>query len=126
MSCSSSSSSSSSSGSNHHAHHKNFVYVNPATASNYPRLAVAAYPTAEMTENNRHRFAPPSYEFHSSFDEAQTNRSTDLMIYLNLKETVNKIDFSDGFSQFIVQHYRDNPAKFYEQIRQFNYFREVC
>lgn len=46
------------------------------------------------------------------------------MIYLNLKETNNSLDFSQGFKNFIWNHYREESGNFIEQIRQFNYFRE--
>ena len=46
------------------------------------------------------------------------------MIYLNLKETYTKLDFGNGFREVIAAHYRENPANYSEQIRQFNYFRE--
>jgi hypothetical protein len=47
------------------------------------------------------------------------------MIYLALKETVNKLNAEVGFKQFIKQHYQDEPNNFTDQIKQFNYFREV-
>ena len=46
------------------------------------------------------------------------------MIYLNLKETCNGLDFASGFKEFIAKHYREDPCNYNEQIRQFNYFRE--
>lgn len=58
------------------------------------------------------------------FDETQI-KSADIMIYLNLKETLNNLDFSVGFKKFIISHYREDPNNYYEQMRQFNYFREV-
>lgn len=59
-----------------------------------------------------------------SLDEYQT-KTADIMIYLNLKETLNNMDFSEGFRNFISNHFREDPNNFLEQIRQFNYFREV-
>jgi hypothetical protein len=53
------------------------------------------------------------------------NISPDIMIFLALKETVNKLNFDSGFSNFIKIHYREDPKNFCEQIKQFNYFREV-
>jgi hypothetical protein len=53
------------------------------------------------------------------------NISPDIMIYLALKETVNKLNAEVGFKQFIKQHYQDEPNNFTDQIKQFNYFREV-
>lgn len=58
------------------------------------------------------------------FDDNQ-EKSADLMIYLNLKETVNNVDFAVGFKNFLWKHYKEEPCNYLEQIRQFNYFREV-
>ena len=58
------------------------------------------------------------------FDEDH-EKSADLMIYLNLKETSNNLDFTNGFASFIWSHYREDPNIYMDKIRQFNYFREV-
>jgi hypothetical protein len=55
----------------------------------------------------------------------QSNKTADIMIYLNLKETLNKMDFSKGFKNFISLHYREDSNNYTEQIKQFNYFRDV-
>jgi hypothetical protein len=57
------------------------------------------------------------------FEENQ-EKAVDLLIYLNLKETNNNMDFSVGFRNFIWTHYREEPGNYIEQIRQFNYFRQ--
>lgn len=59
-----------------------------------------------------------------SLDEFLT-KAADIMIYLNLKETSNNIDFNDGFKNFILSHYRENPNFFNDQIKKFNNFRQV-
>ena len=46
------------------------------------------------------------------------------MIYLNLKETNNNLDFAAGFKQFLWSHFGEEPGNYIEQIRQFNNFRE--
>ncbi|CAF0715873.1 unnamed protein product [Brachionus calyciflorus] len=61
--------------------------------------------------------------FQFSLDEYQT-KTVDIMIYLNLKETISCMDFTNGFKSFISSHYRENPNNLNEQIKQFNYFRE--
>lgn len=59
-----------------------------------------------------------------SLDEFLT-KAADIMIYLNLKETSNNVDFNDGFKNFILSHYRENPNFFNDQIKKFNNFRQV-
>ena len=99
-------------------------------------------PTYENIPNAINEFIPlilqPSTEIISPKKEAATSessfkpidfendeaRSADIMIYLNLKETPNNLDFSSGFRNFIATHYRENANNYSEQIRQFNYFRE--
>ena len=56
--------------------------------------------------------------------EVKSSSSSDVMIYLNLKETLNTLDFSNGFKNFIRSHYTETVNTYSEQIRQFNYFRE--
>lgn len=67
------------------------------------------------------------FKSHASFTLSTSNqnsfKSTELMIYLNLKESTN-LDFSKGFTEYIASHYREDPSNYNEQIRQFNYFRE--
>ena len=53
------------------------------------------------------------------------NISSDIMIYLALKETINKLNAEAGFKQFIKVHYQEDPNNYIDQIKQFNYFREV-
>jgi len=53
------------------------------------------------------------------------DKSADIMIYLNLKETLNNLDFSNGFKSFISNHYKENPNGYSENIRNLNYFRET-
>lgn len=52
-------------------------------------------------------------------------KSTDLMIYLSLKETNNNLDYGVGFKNFLMSHYREEPCNYMEQIRQLNNYREV-
>lgn len=54
-----------------------------------------------------------------------TNKYADIMIYLNLKETLSTLDFSNGFRNILLQHYREEPNNYTENINQFNFFREV-
>lgn len=53
------------------------------------------------------------------------NISSNIMIYLALKETINKLNFDAGFKQAIRSHYQEDANNYTEQIKQFNYFREV-
>lgn len=53
------------------------------------------------------------------------SKTADIMIYLNLKETLNNIDFFAGFGNFILSHYRENPNLFSDQMKQFNHYRQV-
>ena len=53
-------------------------------------------------------------------------KTSDIMIYLNSKETFNKLDFTIGFRNFILKHYHDDSCKYAENIQQFNLYREVC
>lgn len=124
-------SSSSSSASSGCGNHKNFVYVkSPPNINSNPVYGYNCHDgmtELEMTrvgESCRPPLGDRRIYQQFSLDESQT-KSADIMVYINLKETLNNIDFSNGFSQFIIQHYRDNPAKYFEQMRQFNYFREV-
>ena len=64
-------------------------------------------------------------DLNRSFLEENQNKSADIMIYLNRKETTNNMDLSLGFKNFIAIHYQEEPANYSEQLRQFNYFREV-
>ncbi len=63
-----------------------------------------------------------------NLDEFYLKSSTDVMIYLNLKETNLNMDFRTGFEEFLVKHYHEISLKFAEQkyaepIRQFNFYR---
>lgn len=85
----------------------------------------------EFIPNNQSLSLSPSsssssYSSNGSPPEPQSKptSSHEIMIYLNLKETYTKLDFSKGFCQVISNHYRENPSNYSEQIRQFNYFRE--
>ncbi len=57
--------------------------------------------------------------------ELENTLTPDIMIYLPLKETINKLNFEIGFKQFIKQHFQEDPDNYTDQINQFNYFREV-
>lgn len=61
----------------------------------------------------------------TSKSNVNMDKSADIMIYLNLKETLNNLDFSNGFKSFISNHYKENPNGYLENIRNFNYFRET-
>lgn len=52
-------------------------------------------------------------------------KSNEIMIYLNAKETFNKLDFMTGFRNFISKHYHDDCNKYTENIKQFNLYRQV-
>lgn len=131
-----SSNNSSSSTNNSNTNNINFVYVtgiqNPTKISMTKMATTPTTSTASRKCRNNlaelesaiERVKACSQYNEFSLDECQT-KSADIMIYLNLKETYNKVDFTNGFSNFIAQHYRDDPIKYSEQIRQFNYFREV-
>ncbi|RNA32573.1 rhophilin-2 isoform X2 [Brachionus plicatilis] len=58
-----------------------------------------------------------------SLDEFLT-KTADIMIYVNLKETSSSVNFGEGFRNFILSHYRENPNLFDEQIKKFNFFRQ--
>jgi hypothetical protein len=58
-------------------------------------------------------------------NDDKKNISSDIMIYLALKETINKLNFEVGFKQLIKTHYQEEPNNYIDQIKQFNYFREV-
>jgi hypothetical protein len=53
------------------------------------------------------------------------DRTSDIMIYLNSKETFNKLDFNVGFRRFISKHYHEDGHKYNENIRLFNLHRQV-
>jgi hypothetical protein len=67
----------------------------------------------------------PSQSDHVNHSAYEKTLTSDIMIYLPLKETINKLNFEIGFKQFIQLHFKEDPSNYIDQIKQFNYFREV-
>ena len=81
-------------------------------------------------KNSKHENATKFLEqhFYSSNGKGNyedKNISSDIMIYLALKETINKLNAEVGFKQVIKTHYQEEPDNLIDQIKQFNYLREV-
>lgn len=87
----------------------------------HPLPEITLTPSSSTEINFIHSMSPRTEEF--SLDQYQT-KTSDIMIYLNLKETLNNLDFKEGFKSFIANHFREDPYNYLEQIRQYNYFRE--
>jgi len=96
-----------------------------------PEITITMTPSYENVPNSINEFTPitPEKQIQNqqdfSFEQTENGlKSSDIMIYLNLKETSNTLDFSNGFKNFIATHYMENANNYNEQIRAFNYFRE--
>lgn len=103
----------------------------PATMNNSVSLSPSSS-SSKSTPLHSTGFNTPIFKSQSmirnknepSLDEF-LSKTADIMIYLNLKETSNSMDFFDGFANFILSHYRENPNFFSEPIKQFNHYRQV-
>jgi hypothetical protein len=93
----------------------------PPTYENVPSSINDFIPLIPEPQPQKFQKQPSTLLFEQPENES---KSSDIMIYLNLKETANNLDFSNGFKNFIATHFMGLPTDYNEQIRQFNYFRE--